>query len=62
MKKKITIIRGKVKSWGLRLPVPAPILKGIGVGIGDEIVWSLGERNGKKVAILGKADKEDDEI
>ena len=51
-------ISGKATAWGLRLSVPAPILKGVGIQVGDEVEWSLGEREGKKIAILQKADEE----
>jgi hypothetical protein len=52
------IAGGKVKSWGVRYSVPAEVLKRIGVGVGDNVQWTLGERDGKKIAILEKADEE----
>ena len=51
-------IKGTVKSWGLRVSVPADVLKGIGVQVGDNVVWSFGERDGKPIAILEKAQEE----
>jgi hypothetical protein len=51
------IAGGKVKTWGIRYPVPAPVLKGIGLNVGDEVEWQIEERKGKKVAVLSR--KED---
>jgi len=48
---------GKVRSWGIRYQVPAPILKAISLSVGDEVLWTLEERDGKTVAVLSK--KED---
>jgi bifunctional DNA-binding transcriptional regulator/antitoxin component of YhaV-PrlF toxin-antitoxin module len=47
-------IEGKVSSWGIRIQVPAPIIKGIGLVVGDEVVWKVEEVGGKKAAILMK--------
>ena len=51
-------ISGKATAWGLRLSVPAPILKGIGIQVGDGVVWTIGEKDGKPIAILQKAEEE----
>ena len=51
------VIVGTAKSWGLRLAVPAPILKEIGIQVGDAVEWSFGERDGKKIAILQKKEE-----
>ena len=51
---------GKIKSWGVRYSVPAPVLKRIGLGVGDDVEWSFGERDGKQIAILEKAKEEDE--
>jgi hypothetical protein len=48
------IAGGKVKTWGIRYPVPALVLKGIGLNVGDEVEWEIEERKGKKVAVLSK--------
>ena len=48
------IAGGKVKTWGIRYPVPAPVLKGIGLDVGDEVEWTIEEVGGKKAAILMK--------
>ncbi|MDI6708836.1 MAG: hypothetical protein QME47_07125 [Candidatus Thermoplasmatota archaeon] len=45
---------GKVKSWGLRLHVPAAILHKIGVSVGDEVEWKIEKRGSEKVAVLKK--------
>ena len=50
------IAGGKIKSWGVRYSVPAPVLKRIGLGVGDDVEWSFGERDGKPIAILEKAE------
>ena len=47
-------IEGKVTSWGVRIQVPAPVIKGIGLVVGDEVLWTIEERHGKKVALLQK--------
>jgi len=56
MSEKENVIVGTAKSWGLRVAVPAPILRGIGVQVGDGVVWSFGERDGNKIAILERAE------
>jgi len=56
------IIEGTVKSWGLRVAVPAPILKNIGVSVGDEVIWTLEERDGKTVAVLSKKESVEDDL
>jgi len=48
------IAGGKVKTWGIRYPVPAHVLKGIGLDVGDKVEWEIEERKGKKVAVLSK--------
>lgn len=57
MSEEMKAIVGTVKSWGLRYAVPAPILKAIGVDVGDEVEWTLEERKGKKIAILQKKEE-----
>ena len=52
------VIGGKVTSWGIRLAVPSAVIKGIGLKVTDEVMWSLGERDGKPIAILQKAEEE----
>ena len=52
------VIVGTVKSWGKRYPVPADVLEGIGADVGDDVEWSFGERDGKRIAILQKKEKE----
>ena len=47
-------IEGKVTTWGVRIQVPAPVIKGIGLEVGDEVVWTIEEVGGKKAAILMK--------
>jgi hypothetical protein len=47
-------VEGKVTSWGVRLAVPAPIIKGIGLVVGNEVEWELEDREGKMVAVLSK--------
>jgi bifunctional DNA-binding transcriptional regulator/antitoxin component of YhaV-PrlF toxin-antitoxin module len=47
-------IGGKVTSWGVRIQVPAPVIKGIGLEVGDEVEWQIEEVGGKKAAILMK--------
>jgi antitoxin component of MazEF toxin-antitoxin module len=54
MSKGNKIAGGKVKTWGIRYPVPASVLKGIGLDVGDEVEWELEERDGKRVAVLSK--------
>lgn len=51
------VIGGTVKSWGKRYPVPADVLEHIGADVGDEVVWSFGEQDGKRIAILQKKEK-----
>ena len=53
-------IEGKVTAWGIRLQVPAPVIKGIGLVQGDKVLWAIEERHGKMVAVLQKkeGDKE----
>ena len=58
MENKNIIAGGKVKSWGVRYSVPAEVLKRIGVGVGDSVQWSFGERDGKRIAILEKEESE----
>ena len=53
-------IEGKVKSWGIRVQVPARFLTGIGLKVGDEIEWAIEERKGKKVAVLSKKEKREE--
>ncbi|MCD6148324.1 hypothetical protein J7J18_03035 [bacterium] len=45
-------VEGKVTAWGLRLQVPAAILRELELDIGDDVEWVIEERNGEKVAIL----------
>lgn len=52
------VIVGTVKSWGTRYSVPADVLNGIGANVGDEVEWSFGVRDGKRIAILQKKEKE----
>ncbi len=52
------VVGGKVTSWGIRLQVPSAVIKGIGLKVTDEVEWSLGEKDGKKIAILQKAEEE----
>jgi hypothetical protein len=47
-------VEGRVTSWGVRLAVPAGIIKGIGLVLEDEVEWALEERDGKMVAVLSK--------
>ena len=47
-------IEGKVTAWGLRLAVPAGVIKGIGLVLQDEVEWQIEERDGEKVAVLSK--------
>ena len=54
MNEKKKIEGGKVKTWGIRYPVPAPVLKAIGLNVGDDVEWEIEERKGKKVAVLSK--------
>jgi bifunctional DNA-binding transcriptional regulator/antitoxin component of YhaV-PrlF toxin-antitoxin module len=51
-------IEGKVSSWGVRIQVPAPVIKGIGLEVGDEVLWTIEEVGGKKAAILRKKEVE----
>ena len=50
-------IEGKVSSWGIRIQVPAPVIKGIGLVVGDDVEWTIEEKDGKKVAVLSKKEK-----
>lgn len=50
-------IEGKVTTWGVRIQVPAPVIKGIGLEVGDKVVWTIEEVGGKKVAVLGKKEE-----
>jgi hypothetical protein len=50
-------VEGKVTSWGVRLAVPAPIIKGIGLVVGNEVEWEIKEVGGKKAAILMKKEE-----
>jgi hypothetical protein len=47
-------IGGRITAWGLRLAVPAGVIKGMGLVLQDEVEWQIEERDGKKVAILSK--------
>jgi len=47
-------IEGKVTAWGVRIQVPAPVIKGIGLVVGDEVLWAIEVRHGKRVAVLQK--------
>ena len=49
-------VKGIVAAWGLRLQVPAAVLRELGLRAGDPVLWSVEERNGKKYAILFKSD------
>lgn len=51
-------IVGRVTAWGIRLQVPAGIIKGIDLVVEDKVVWAVEERDGKKVAILSKVVEE----
>jgi len=50
--------KAEVKAWGLRLQVPAAILRELGLSVGDKVVWEVEKRNGEKVAILKGVKKE----
>lgn len=50
-------IEGRVTAWGLRLAVPAPVIKGIGLVLQDDVEWTIEERKGIKVAVLSKKEK-----
>lgn len=52
-------IGGKVTSWGVRIQVPAPVIKGIGLEVGDEVEWTIEEVGGKKVAVLSKKENKE---
>ena len=47
-------IEGKARAWGVRLQVPSAVIKAVGIEIGDEVEWSIGEKDGVKIAILAK--------
>lgn len=47
-------VEGKVTAWGIRLQVPASILKQIGLTVGDDVSWIVKKQDGKKVAVLEK--------
>ena len=50
-------IEGKVTAWGVRIQVPAPVIKGIGLVVGDEVLWAIEVRHGKRVAVLQKKEE-----
>ncbi|MBE9592838.1 MAG: hypothetical protein IMF19_05100 [Proteobacteria bacterium] len=52
-------IEGKVTAWGIRLQVPAPVLKGIGLAVDDKVSWTVEEVDGKKVAVLSKKENKE---
>lgn len=47
-------IEGKATAWGLRLQVPASILRELDIGVGDDVVWNIEKRGDINVAILRK--------
>ncbi|MCW3140654.1 MAG: hypothetical protein N2V72_00520 [Methanophagales archaeon] len=49
--------RGVVAAWGLRLQVPASILRALDLRVGDQVEWLIEERKGERVAILKKSEK-----
>ena len=49
-------VKGIVGAWGLRLQVPAAVLRELGLRVGDPVLWSIEERHGKKFAMLSKFD------
>jgi len=44
----------KVKAIGIRMTVPATILRELGFELGDKAKWKIEEREGEKVAIMEK--------
>jgi hypothetical protein len=50
-------IEGRVTSWGVRIQVPAPVIKGIDLVVGDDVEWQIEQRKGKKVAVLSKKEE-----
>ena len=53
-------MEGKARAWGVRLQVPSAVIKAVGIEIGDEVVWSIGEKDGEKIAILSKKEEADE--
>ena len=51
-------VEGRVTAWGVRLVVPAGILREMDLSVGDEVTWKVEERDGMKVAILEKKKEE----
>ncbi len=49
--------QGKVTSWGTRLVIPAPIIKKAGFVVGDDVLFDVEERNGKKIIIVQKKEE-----
>ena len=52
-------MEGKARAWGVRLQVPSAVIKAVGIEIGDEVEWSIGEKDGDKIAILSKKEKKE---
>ena len=50
-------MEGKARAWGVRLQVPSAVIKAVGIEIGDEVEWSIGEKDGDKIAILAKKEE-----